>query len=182
MVFGELYRNGAEWKFRAVGQGYASGLCGHRRGLRRQRLTRRTLIDEPSSSNPYRRHLNAAARRRPDGAQEGAPGPVPGRPSAVVGARRQPSSSSRRRVFRIFPPGLRGRPLAPGTRRGTGTLNAAMRSREEPAQLLLATDAPGRGTHHRADLLAQHLVRHADDRARPPPPGCSYRAASTSAQ
>ncbi|MEO5877154.1 MAG: TerD family protein, partial [Streptosporangiaceae bacterium] len=23
MVFGELYRNGAEWKFRAVGQGYA---------------------------------------------------------------------------------------------------------------------------------------------------------------
>ncbi len=28
MVFGELYRNGAEWKFRATGQGYASGLAG----------------------------------------------------------------------------------------------------------------------------------------------------------
>jgi tellurium resistance protein TerD len=28
MVFGELYRNGAEWKFRAVGQGYTSGLRG----------------------------------------------------------------------------------------------------------------------------------------------------------
>ncbi|MGW6913539.1 TerD family protein [Kitasatospora sp. NPDC054939] len=28
MIFGELYRNGAEWKFRAVGQGYASGLAG----------------------------------------------------------------------------------------------------------------------------------------------------------
>jgi tellurium resistance protein TerD len=28
MVFGELYRNGQEWKFRAVGQGYASGLGG----------------------------------------------------------------------------------------------------------------------------------------------------------
>ena len=28
MVFGELYRNGAEWKFRAIGQGYASGLEG----------------------------------------------------------------------------------------------------------------------------------------------------------
>lgn len=28
MVFGELYRNGVEWKFRAVGQGYASGLRG----------------------------------------------------------------------------------------------------------------------------------------------------------
>lgn len=28
MVFGELYRNGAEWKFRALGMGYASGLKG----------------------------------------------------------------------------------------------------------------------------------------------------------
>ncbi len=28
MLFGELYRNGAEWKFRAVGQGYSSGLVG----------------------------------------------------------------------------------------------------------------------------------------------------------
>ncbi len=28
MVFGELYRNGTEWKFRAVGQGYAEGLSG----------------------------------------------------------------------------------------------------------------------------------------------------------
>ncbi|GAA5068253.1 TerD family protein [Nocardia callitridis] len=28
MVFGELYRNGAEWKFRATGQGYDSGLAG----------------------------------------------------------------------------------------------------------------------------------------------------------
>jgi len=28
MVFGELYRSGSEWKFRAVGQGYASGLTG----------------------------------------------------------------------------------------------------------------------------------------------------------
>ncbi|MGH3736556.1 MAG: TerD family protein [Micromonosporaceae bacterium] len=28
MNFGELYRNGAEWKFRALGQGYATGLAG----------------------------------------------------------------------------------------------------------------------------------------------------------
>lgn len=28
MIFGELYRNGTEWKFRAIGQGYASGLAG----------------------------------------------------------------------------------------------------------------------------------------------------------
>ena len=47
MVFGELYRNGAEWKFRAVGQGYASGLAGIASGLRRQRLRR-------TDSRPYR--------------------------------------------------------------------------------------------------------------------------------
>jgi tellurium resistance protein TerD len=28
MIFGEVYRHGAEWKFRAVGQGYDSGLLG----------------------------------------------------------------------------------------------------------------------------------------------------------
>jgi tellurium resistance protein TerD len=28
MVFGELYRYGTEWKFRAVGQGYSTGLSG----------------------------------------------------------------------------------------------------------------------------------------------------------
>ncbi|MFC7220586.1 TerD family protein [Streptomyces polyrhachis] len=28
MIFGELYRHGAEWKFRAIGQGYAAGLRG----------------------------------------------------------------------------------------------------------------------------------------------------------
>ncbi|MFC8596843.1 TerD family protein [Isoptericola sp. NPDC057191] len=28
LIFGELYRNGTEWKFRAVGQGYTSGLAG----------------------------------------------------------------------------------------------------------------------------------------------------------
>ncbi len=28
MLFAEVYRNGAEWKFKAVGQGYATGLAG----------------------------------------------------------------------------------------------------------------------------------------------------------
>ena len=28
MIFGEVYRHNGEWKFRAVGQGYASGLAG----------------------------------------------------------------------------------------------------------------------------------------------------------
>ena len=28
MVFGEVYRSGSDWKFRAVGQGYSAGLAG----------------------------------------------------------------------------------------------------------------------------------------------------------
>jgi tellurium resistance protein TerD len=28
MIFGEVYRHGSDWKFRAVGQGYATGLRG----------------------------------------------------------------------------------------------------------------------------------------------------------
>jgi stress response protein SCP2 len=27
MIFGEIYRNNGDWKFRAVGQGYAGGLA-----------------------------------------------------------------------------------------------------------------------------------------------------------
>jgi tellurium resistance protein TerD len=34
MIFGELYRNAGEWKFRAVGQGYSTGLGGEVPGLR----------------------------------------------------------------------------------------------------------------------------------------------------
>ncbi|MCZ7862373.1 TerD family protein [Agrobacterium salinitolerans] len=35
MLFGELYRHGSEWKFRAVGEGYAGGLLNvcHRYGI-----------------------------------------------------------------------------------------------------------------------------------------------------
>ena len=28
MIFAEIYRNNGEWKFKAVGQGYATGLAG----------------------------------------------------------------------------------------------------------------------------------------------------------
>ena len=27
LIFGELYRNGGEWKFRAIAQGFAGGLA-----------------------------------------------------------------------------------------------------------------------------------------------------------
>jgi len=28
LVLGELYRNGADWKFRVIGEGYAQGIAG----------------------------------------------------------------------------------------------------------------------------------------------------------
>jgi tellurium resistance protein TerD len=33
MIFGEIYRNGAEWKFKAVGQGYSGGLAALAKGF-----------------------------------------------------------------------------------------------------------------------------------------------------
>ena len=70
MIFGELYRHGAEWKFRAVGQGYASGLARHRPRLRRQRLsgldTRyRTLAKGGSRSADPREDHGRPVRLRP---------------------------------------------------------------------------------------------------------------------
>ncbi len=53
MVFGELYRNGDEWKFRAVGQGYSSRPGRHRPGLRRQRLTVRLQSEPPERSGAF---------------------------------------------------------------------------------------------------------------------------------
>lgn len=49
MVFGELYRNGAEWKFRAVGQGMPLG-CPNRPRLRRQRLKQHRAFDAPADT------------------------------------------------------------------------------------------------------------------------------------
>ena len=68
MVFGELYRNGAEWKFRAVGQGYASGLARHRPGLRRQRLAAPAALEPPSDGElgraPGSPHLSRSQHSR----------------------------------------------------------------------------------------------------------------------
>ncbi len=58
MVFGELYRHGAEWKFRAVGQGYASGARRHRSRLRRERLTPPVFAGCSRSRFPWMPHLS----------------------------------------------------------------------------------------------------------------------------
>ena len=57
MVFGELYRNGGEWKFRAVGQGYASGLAGHRARLRRQRRLTPARASPQGGRRDHRAHV-----------------------------------------------------------------------------------------------------------------------------
>ncbi|MFE9454346.1 TerD family protein [Streptomyces sp. NPDC006739] len=50
LVFGELYRHGAEWKFRAVGQGYASGLAGIATDYGVDVLRERTPSPAPATS------------------------------------------------------------------------------------------------------------------------------------
>ncbi|MFH7340492.1 tetratricopeptide repeat protein [Streptomyces sp. KHY 26] len=74
MVFGELYRNGGGWKFRTLGQGYASGLERPRAGLRRRRLSRpHSWVERPVGGGRGRdrgRWATAAVRE---------PTPVPAR-------------------------------------------------------------------------------------------------------
>ena len=148
MVFGELYRNGGEWKFRAVGQGYASGLARHRPRLRRQRLTARTprqpsraVTPQESTCDPQdlrlvlRRHRSSASSARSSSA---------GRRSAR--ARRDP-----------------GRPgdLALLRQRG--------RQRDHPGEdeRLLAEDLPDRRHPHRR--LRHAAAVPAGHRRRSPP-------------
>ncbi|WP_434006845.1 TerD family protein [Klebsiella pneumoniae] len=47
MIFGELYRHGAEWKFKAVGQGFAGGLA-----ARAGNPARASTSDKPKKPNP----------------------------------------------------------------------------------------------------------------------------------
>jgi hypothetical protein len=55
MVFGELYRNNDEWKFKAIGQGYAGGLAAVARdyGVKNKRRLIAAL-DKPSPPTPWR--------------------------------------------------------------------------------------------------------------------------------
>jgi tellurium resistance protein TerD len=76
MVFGELYRNGADWKFRAVGQGYAS-------------VSRASPATSASTSDPS--WPSTTSKRRPTRRSRAACGGSgrggPGRRASGVGCR-----------------------------------------------------------------------------------------------
>ena len=73
LVGGELYRRAGTWKFRAVGQGYASGLAGLAGDFG-------IAIEGPPAPDPP-----APGAPGPSGAQPGAGQPPPGRPPAAAG-------------------------------------------------------------------------------------------------
>ena len=72
LVFGELYRRGAGWKFRAVGQGYASGLAGIATDYGVD------VLREPTDAAPP-----GPAATNPDGAMPTVP-PAPVSPTPTV--------------------------------------------------------------------------------------------------
>lgn len=69
-VLGELYRRNGAWKFRAVGQGYASGLAGLATDFG-------ITVDEPASPAPAPAPVPAPA---PAPARQPAPAPAPAQP------------------------------------------------------------------------------------------------------
>ncbi|WP_272910050.1 TerD family protein [Streptomyces mexicanus] len=93
LVFGELYRHGAQWKFRAVGQGYASGLAGIAADYGVDVL-KETPADpartRPSPALPVRRRRPRAPPWRPRAPPR--PLPASGRPARP--RRRTPSPPS----------------------------------------------------------------------------------------
>jgi len=68
-VFGELYRRAGAWKFRAVGQGYASGLAGLATDFG-------ISVDEPGPADPAPAAARTEAAVRSPGAVAGSPGAV----------------------------------------------------------------------------------------------------------
>ncbi|WP_035920608.1 TerD family protein [Frankia sp. QA3] len=71
MVFGELYRRGAGWKFRAVGQGWSSGLAGLARSYG-------ISVEEPDEPDePDEPGERPDQRSEPRTAPSGSPAPAP---------------------------------------------------------------------------------------------------------
>jgi stress response protein SCP2/uncharacterized protein involved in tellurium resistance len=74
MVFGELYRNPKGWKFRAVGQGYATGLRGVVAG---SGSSKDLPIAHPVDVAPYLRRVSSVRNRRSLGEHLDPPKPPP---------------------------------------------------------------------------------------------------------
>ena len=81
-VLGELYRRNGGWKFRAVGQGYASGLEGLATDFG-------ITVDEPAAPAPVRRTVPAPQPSVP--VQRTAPAPQPSVPASPPPSPRRPA-------------------------------------------------------------------------------------------
>ena len=94
---GELYRRGDGWKFRAVGQGYATGLSGNANDFGASVGRYRVLCNGPVSAwGARRRHVRHTARCSPLHVPPATP------PAAMLPASRPPRPPMRR-ARRPFP-------------------------------------------------------------------------------
>ncbi|WP_420783479.1 TerD family protein [Streptomyces sp. LPB2020-019-1HS] len=82
LVFGELYRHGGEWKFRAVGQGYASGLAGIAEDYGVDVLKETAAPEPPAATGPTPPAASAMTAPAAESAAVSPP-PAPAQPPAA---------------------------------------------------------------------------------------------------
>ncbi|MFF1838473.1 TerD family protein [Streptomyces sp. NPDC058231] len=116
LIFGELYRRSGEWKFRAVGEGYASGLAGLATDFG-------VDIDDDAEEEAARQQAAGEDREQPDAPSAGTgsrtPPRVPAQPSVVAEpaaqeppAAAQRSSRPRTAKKKVTLPGITKKSLA----------------------------------------------------------------------
>ncbi|WP_189535087.1 TerD family protein [Streptomyces roseolilacinus] len=112
-IFGELYRRGGEWRFRAVGQGYASGLAG---------LAADFGVDVEDDAAE-----EAQAREQAEGPDTSDTSDAPGAPDAAAVLAAIPAPREPREAVTAAPPGGPGRTPRPRTAKKKVTLPRAPR-------------------------------------------------------
>ncbi|MFC7563932.1 TerD family protein [Actinomadura namibiensis] len=171
-IFGELYRRGGEWRFRAVGQGYDSGLAG---------LAADFGIDVDSSDEDAGDENAPADATAPRAEPAPAPAPVPEPAPEPAPRRRERVRTAKRRVTlpkaaridlaedpawqaaRLFPvTGLRNDQEREA--RATATLLAVMAQVPEFGRRMTARFNAPAGT---VQTFTETSFRHGDGRVRP---------------
>ncbi|WP_033323386.1 TerD family protein [Actinomadura atramentaria] len=158
-VFGEFYRRGDGWRFRAVGQGYASGLAG---------LATDFGIDVEDGTAEPAEPPAPTPERAP--APEAAPAP---RPARVRTAKRKTTLAPAPKVSLADHPSWQGARLFPVTglrndqereARATSTLLAVMAQVPEFGRRLTARFGAPAGT---VQTFAEASFKHGDGKVRP---------------
>ncbi|MFE6780131.1 CAP domain-containing protein [Streptomyces sp. NPDC057702] len=151
LLLAEIYRRGAHWKVRALGQGYADGLAGVARDFGVDVLDQAPPPPAPAPPSPAPAHRLPAAPLAPTGG----PAPVPSGGAGPTGAALALVNAARSRVG--------ARPLAPDSRlSGAATAHAEAMA----AAGRLGVEAPaGVAVFHRVArsgyaclTIAEHLV------------------------